>query len=68
MSDVFFMSNEDGYIRRCSKSKFIEQISGTGLNADTLDGQHDTAYLRSRSGTWTNGEASLWSQIGIKQY
>ena len=39
MSDVFFMSNEDGYIRRCSKDKFIEQISGTGLDADTLDGQ-----------------------------
>jgi hypothetical protein len=39
MSDVFFMSNEDGYIRRCSKAKFKEQISGTGLDADTLDGQ-----------------------------
>mgnify|MGYP006956240599 FL=1 len=39
MSDVFFMSNEDGYIRRCSKAKFKEQMSGTGLDADTLDGQ-----------------------------
>lgn len=70
MSDVFFMSNEDGYIRRCSKSKFIEQISGTGLNADTLDGQQDTAYLRYRGVTNSSAEDKdpLWNQVGIRQY
>lgn len=68
MSDVFFMSNEDGYIRRCSKSKFIEQISGTGLDADTLDGQQDTAYLRYRSTTTTHDDNTLWDKIGIKEY
>lgn len=70
MSDVFFMSNEDGYIRRCSKSKFIEQISGTGLDADTLDGQQDTAYLRYRGVTNSSAEDKdpLWNQVGIRQY
>ena len=70
MSDVFFMSNEDGYIRRCSKDKFIEQISGTGLNADTLDGQQDIAYLRYRGVTNSSAEDKdpLWNQIGIRQY
>lgn len=65
---AIWVDNGDGWLRRRTLSSFKTQISGTGLDADTLDGQHDTAYLRSRSGTWTNGEASLWSQIGIKQY
>lgn len=65
---AIWVDNGDGWLKRRTLSSFKTQISGTGLNADTLDGQHDTAYLRSRSGTWTNGEASLWSQIGIKQY
>lgn len=68
MSDVFFMSNEDGYIRRCSKDKFKEQMSGTGLDADTLDGQQDTAYLRYRSTTTTHDDNTLWDKIGIKEY
>lgn len=68
MSDVFFMSNEDGYIRRCSKAKFKEQISGTGLDADTLDGQQDDAYLRYRSTTTTHDDNTLWDKIGIKEY
>lgn len=68
MSDVFFMSNEDGYIRRCSKAKFKEQISGTGLDADTLDGQQDDVYLRYRSTTTTHDDNTLWDKIGIKEY
>lgn len=68
MSDVFFMSNEDGYIRRCSKAKFKEQMSGTGLDADTLDGQQDDAYLRYRSTTTTHDDNTLWDKIGIKEY
>lgn len=70
MSDVFFMSNEDGYIRRCSKAKFKEQISGTGLDADTLDGQQDTSYLRSRSivNSSSADKDPLWNRIGVSQY
>lgn len=70
MSDVFFMSNEDGYIRRCSKDKFKEQISGTGLDADTLDGQQDTSYLRSRSivNSSSADKDPLWNRIGVSQY
>ena len=42
--------------------------SGSGLDADTVDGYHENSFLRFRGGTSTNGEGSLWSQIGIKEY
>lgn len=40
----------------------------TNLNADLLDGYHESSFLRYRGATNTNGEGTLWSQIGIKQY
>lgn len=42
--------------------------SGSGLDADLLDGYHEYSFLRYRGATSTNGEGSLWSQIGIKEY
>ena len=42
--------------------------SGSGLDADTLDGYHENSFLRYRGDTSTDQEATLWSQIGIKQY
>ncbi len=46
--------------------------SGTSLwsnfNADLLDGYHENSFLRYRGATYTDQEATLWSQIGIKQY
>lgn len=42
--------------------------SGSGLDADTLDGYHENSFLRYRGATYTDQEATLWSQIGIKQY
>lgn len=42
--------------------------SGSGLDADTLDGYHENSFLRYRGATDTDQEATLWSQIGIKQY
>lgn len=68
IDDVLYMNNQDGYIRRCSKDRFKSQISGTGLDADTLDGQQDTAYLRYRSTTTTHDDNTLWDKIGIKEY
>lgn len=65
---AIWVDNGDGWLRRRTLSSFKTQISGTGLNADTLDGQHDTAYLRHRSTTTTNNDATLWSSIGIKEY
>lgn len=62
---VFYMNGGDGYIRHCSLTRFKSQISGTGLDADTLDGQQDTAYLRYRNDIRTNGADTLWDQIGI---
>ena len=37
-------------------------------NADTLDGYHEHSFLRNRGNTSANGEGTLWSQIGIKEY
>lgn len=42
--------------------------NGKSANSDQLGGNAETAYLRYRAVTSTNGEGSLWSQIGIKQY
>lgn len=36
--------------------------------ADTLEGYHENSFLRYRGTTYTDQEATLWSQIGIKQY
>lgn len=40
----------------------------TNLNADLLDGNHEHAFLRYRGATGNDGEATLWSQIGAKNY
>ena len=42
--------------------------SGSGLDADTLDGYHENSFLRYRGTTSTDQEATLWNQIGIKTY
>lgn len=38
------------------------------FNADMVDGYHENSFLRYREATYTDQEATLWSQIGIKQY
>ena len=38
------------------------------FNADMVDGYHENSFLRYRGVTYTDQEATLWSQIGIKQY
>lgn len=65
---VIWVDNGDGWLRRRTLSSFKTQISGTGLDADTLDGQQDTAYLRYRSTTTTHDDNTLWDKIGIKEY
>lgn len=42
--------------------------SGSGLDADMLDGYHENSFLRYRGATNTDQEATLWDQIGIKSY
>ena len=37
-------------------------------NADMVDGYHENSFLRYRGATNTDQEATLWSQIGIKEY
>lgn len=65
---AIWVDNGDGRLRRRTLSSFKTQISGTGLDADTLDGQQDTAYLRYRSTTTTHDDNTLWDKIGIKEY
>lgn len=67
---AIWVDNGDGWLRRRTLSSFKTQISGTGLNADTLDGQQDTAYLRYRGVTNSSAEDKdpLWNQVGIRQY
>lgn len=47
-------------------------INGTTItqvdNADKLDRYHESSFLRYRGFTKTNQEATLWNQIGIKEY
>lgn len=40
----------------------------TADNADKLDGFHENSFLRYRGATNKDQEATLWSQIGIKEY
>lgn len=67
---AIWVDNGDGWLRRRTLSSFKTQISGTGLNADTLDGQQDTAYLRYRGNvnSSSSDKDPLWNQIGIRQY
>lgn len=67
---VIWVDNGDGWLRRRTLSSFKTQISGTGLDADTLDGQQDTSYLRSRSivNSSSTDKDPLWNQIGVSQY
>ncbi len=67
---AIWVDNGDGWLRRRTLTSFKTQISGTGLDADTLDGQQDTAYLRYRGVTNSSAEDKdpLWNQIGIRQY
>lgn len=41
---------------------------GNFSNADTVDGYHENSFLRYRGATNKDQEATLWSQIGIKEY
>lgn len=40
----------------------------SATNADTVDGCHENSFLRYRGKAAANGEDTLWSQIGIKEY
>ena len=55
-----YVSNNKGYINGLE----ITQVN----NADMVDGYHENSFLRYRGATNTDQEATLWSQIGIKEY
>ena len=55
-----YVSNNKGYINGTE----ITQVN----NSDKVDGYHENSFLRYRGATNTDQEATLWSQIGIKQY
>ena len=49
-------------------SNFRVAYATSSGNADTLDSYHENSFLRYRGATSTDQEATLWDQIGIKQY
>lgn len=55
-----YVSNNKGYINGTE----ITQVN----NSDKVDGYHENSFLRYRGVTNTDQEATLWSQIGIKEY
>ena len=55
-----YVNNNKGYINGTE----ITQVN----NADMVDGYHENSFLRYRGATNTDQEATLWSQIGIKEY
>lgn len=66
------------YITKTEATNTFTTKTGTGAsgtwginiagNADMLDGRHETDFLCYRGYTTTNGEDTLWSQTGIKEY
>lgn len=55
-----YVNNRKGYIYGTE----ITQVN----NSDTVDGYHENSFLRYRGATNKDQEATLWSQIGIKEY
>lgn len=71
-SSGFNMISSSPWVNLPSASSTVQLIGTTYLsfmgNADMLDGYHENSFLRYRGSTSINQEATLWSQIGIKEY
>ena len=77
---AFIWNNDNIYYRRHIDRGFTNwrrlafaneiptSLPANGGNADMVDGYHENSFLRYRGATNTDQEATLWSQIGIKQY
>ena len=65
-----------GYVKNGSSNAYVllgggghkAESSLTVGNSDKLDGYHENSFLRYRGATNKDQEATLWSQIGIKEY
>ena len=64
-SDSYVLLGGGGH--KLESSLNVNYANSAG-NADTLDGYHENSFLRYRGATGTDQEATLWDQIGIKQY
>lgn len=70
---AFIWNNDNIYYRRHTDSGFTNwrRLAFTDskvADSDKLDGYHENSFLRYRGATGTDQKATLWSQIGIKQY
>ena len=61
-------NNWSSYIGTSSNYVGYANYATSAGNADTLDSYHENSFLRYRGNTYTDGEDTLWGQIGIKQY
>lgn len=62
---VWGSNSSDSYLRSYRTSALRVAYA---INADTVDGYHENSFLRYRGHTNTDQEATLWNQIGIKEY
>lgn len=64
-----YISNGKGVINGTTITQVDNATNSTNsTNADMVDGYHENSFLRYRGVTYTDQEATLWSQIGIKSY
>lgn len=57
-----------GATRGLTAVKQLAFLDSKVADSDKLDGYHENFFLRYRGATNTDQEATLWNQIGIKQY
>ena len=68
---LFAELGKDARFNTVTATSFKGHLVGTAdraTNADTVDGYHESSFMRIRGRTQTSGEDTLWSQIGIKEY
>lgn len=71
ITDTYLKKTGDTATGDITAPNFVGHLKGnadSATNADKLDGCHENSFLRCRKRAEAEGEDTLWSQIGIKEY
>ena len=71
ITDTYLKKAGDTATGDITAPNFVGHLKGnadTATNADKLDMFHENSFLRCRERAKADGEDTLWSQIGIKEY
>lgn len=71
ITDTYLKKTGDTATGDITAPNFVGHLKGnadSATNADKLDGYHENSFLRCRERAKAEGEDTLWSQIGIKEY